>query len=847
ETAYIKVADTAHPTDVYSVSTVPFSIRPVIAVTVPALDQNIEVGTSNNTVTWNINSTKVTKVDLYYSTNGQAGPFDQLISSGVLTTQGSNSYTTWGPVADTISGDVVIKVRDKSSDVVNDNVFGLSPSFDIIGKITVSEPHLNENVPSGSSKTISWTKQGTLGNVEIYYFHDSLYEYINTVDSNLFSSYAWNPVPAQIQNNSIVKVIQFTSKGTADEVLGLSPAFNIIGQFTMTEPGTLNSGAAYTIAWNNYGLQVEVPNAKLEFFDGTAWHNIDYKTNPGTDTGIVSNSGSYGWTVPTDVRSVACKFRVSDPNNATAADETNTFEIRPIVSVTAPVGTAKWVIGTQTGNDIVWSITGPVPTVKIEYSKDNGSNYTYVISPSVLGNSSPFTWNIPTDQDIITDHTAGLEQKARIRVMDTSLSAVYGLSSLFMVKGSITVTNPNTSSPALKVGLAQNIEWTTTATGAANMGNVKIQFSKTGSAPWTDIATVAFNTSPYTLWSPPIDSITDNVKAAKIRIEQVINNEVLDDSDGFEIEGVITLNEPIQSGLFWTVGSTDKVIGWTPTGTFSPIKLEYSKDNFGTNINLIASGVANSAHNTPKTFTWTTGIPNDLSDNIKIRVSYENDPDMKAVSPNPIKFVGSLDVTSPESAGIVWNVGDTNKQISWDSNGTITNVDIYYKTSAGGSDNTIVLNDGGHVNGGNSYTWTIAVPDEKTETAYIKVADAAHPSDIYSVTTVPFSIRPVITVSVPALDQNIEVGTSNNTVTWNINSTKVTKVDLYYSTNGQAGPFNQLISTGVLTTQGVNTFTTWGAVADTISGDVVIKARDKSNDVVNDNVYGLSSSFDIIG
>jgi len=552
ETCYIKVADTAHPTDVSSVTTVPFSIRPVVTVTVPALDQNIEVGTSNNTVTWNINSTKVTKVDLYYSVNGQAGPFDQLISSGVNTSQGSNSFTTWGAVADTISGDVVIKVRDKSSDVVNDNVYGLSPSFDIIGKITVSEPHLDENVASGSAKTISWTRQGTLGNVKIYYKHDGAFEYIDTVDSNTYSSYNWNPVPAQIENALQVKVIQASSEATADEVLGLSPVFNIIGQFTMTEPpATLNSGAAYTVLWNNFGLQGEIPNAKLEFFDGTAWHNIDYKT---TDTGIVSNSGSYSWTVPTDVRSVACQFRVSDPNNGTAADATNTFEIRPVIGVSAPVSTAKWLIGTQTGNNIVWTITGPVPTVKIEYSKDNGSNYTYVISSSIGGGTSPFEWNIPVDQDIITDHTAGLEQKARIRVMDTSLSTVYGLSSLFMVKGSVTVTNPNNSSPALKVLTAQDIEWTTPCTGACTMGNVKVQFSKTGGAPWTDIATVGFDATPYTFWSPPIDAITNNAKDAKIRIEQVVNPEVFDDSDGFEIEGVIRIDSPDIDAPTWFVG-----------------------------------------------------------------------------------------------------------------------------------------------------------------------------------------------------------------------------------------------------------------------------------------------------
>jgi len=845
EDCYVRVSDIAHPNEVFKASTVPFSIRPVITISAPTLGQNIEVGSLNNTVIWNINSSKVTKVDIYYSKSGLAGPFDKLISSSVNTTQGSNTFTTWGPVGDDISGDVVIKVRDKSNDIVNDFVYGLSPSFDIIGKLVVNEPHLNEDLASGSAKTISWTKNGTLGNVKIYYFHDGAYEYLDTVDSNSYSSWNWASVPAQIENNSTIKVVDADTEGTEDEVKGISANFNIIGHFSLTDPpATLSSGAAYTILWNNYGLLAEVPNAKLEFYDGDNWHNIDYKT---TNTGIVTNSGSYSWTVPNDVRAPDCKFRISDSNNANAGDDTQIFEIRPVIDVTAPAATAKWLIGTQAGNNIAWSIIGPVPTVKIEYSKNNGSNYTWTITSSVAGNASPFEWNIPANQDIITTHTPGSEQKARIKVSDTSLGAIYDESNLFMVKGSITVNSPSNSSPALKVSEISNIEWTTPCAGASDMGDVKIQFRKSDTEAWSDIVTVAFNSSPYTSWAPAIDGITNNAKTAKIRITDADNAEVFDDSDGFEVEGKIVLNSPIESNLMWQVGSDNHEIIWTPTGTFSPIKIEYSKDNFASDLHTIGT-VANSAHNTPRTWAW-DDIPDDISDTVKIRVSHENDPDVKAQTSNPIKIVGSLEVTGPETAGIVWYVGETNKVISWDATGNITNVNIDYKTAAAGSysGKNIVTDDGGHIAGSNSYTWTTPVPDEKSEDCYIRVSDVAHPNDVFNVSTVPFSIRPVIAVSAPTLGQNIEVGSTNNTVTWNINSSKVNKVDVYYSKNGLAGPFDKLISSGVNTTQGNNTFTAWGPVGDEISGDVVIKVRDKSNDVVNDFVYGLSASLDIIG
>ncbi|MBI5265693.1 MAG: hypothetical protein HY851_00525 [candidate division Zixibacteria bacterium] len=485
----------------------------------------------------------------------------------------------------------------------------------------------------------------------------------------------------------------------------------------MTEPpATVNSGAAYTVQWNNYGLQGEIPNAKLEFYDGTVWNNIDYKT---TNTWIVSNSGSYGWTVPVDVRSVACKFRVSDPNNATATDDTNPFEIRPLISVSAPAGTAKWVIGTQTGNNIVWSITGPVPTVKIEYSKDNGSNYTYVISPSVAGNSSPFEWNIPADKDLVTDHTVGLEQRARVRVMDTSLSSVYGLSSgLFMVKGSITVTNPNASSPALKVGVAQNIEWTTPCTGACTMGNVKVQFSRTGGAPWTDVATVGFDSSPYTLWTPPIDSITNNAKEAKMRVEQVINGEVVDDSDAFEIEGIIRLDSPDIDAPTWFVGDP-RQIKWTPTGTFGYVKIEYSSNGFTNESATVveAPTYANSANNVQAAYDWT--VPNLIGSNFKVRISDVNDANVVDVSSSPFVIKGKVVVSEP-NGGETWYVNDTNRKIKWQATGPIPTVRIEYSKNNGGLWTEIVP-DAAAGAGAGEYPWP-SVADAISDHCLVRVS-----------------------------------------------------------------------------------------------------------------------------
>ncbi|MEW6027840.1 MAG: hypothetical protein AB1599_11185, partial [Planctomycetota bacterium] len=73
ENCLVRVSDTAHSTNVYSISAYPFAIRPVITVTQPVLDQNLVVGSNSNTIAWSLNgSTKVSYVKLYYSRDGGA-------------------------------------------------------------------------------------------------------------------------------------------------------------------------------------------------------------------------------------------------------------------------------------------------------------------------------------------------------------------------------------------------------------------------------------------------------------------------------------------------------------------------------------------------------------------------------------------------------------------------------------------------------------------------------------------------------------------------------------------------------------------------------------------------------
>ncbi|MBI4972229.1 MAG: hypothetical protein HZC16_00230, partial [Candidatus Omnitrophica bacterium] len=583
----------------------------------------------------------------------------------------------------------------------------------------------------------------------------------------------------------------------------------------------MTAGAGYTIKWTKNGTNI--PQVKLEF----STDGINY--NP---IGTVNNTGEANWTVPVTTNSTTCKLRISDPNNeeATRAVSAN-FEIRALIDVTAPLSSAKWVIGTS-ANNVSWTVTGIVQNVKIDYSKDGGSDgYAYNIVPSRAYDQSPYPWTLPTDQDILSAN------QAKIKVSDASYSVVYDTSANFMIKSGISVSAPATSTIA-RIGDAFTISWNTL--GTANMGNVNIYFSKTGGPAWgTAVATVLYSASPYVGFSLPLDSITNNLKAAKVKIEDADNAEVFDESDAFEIEGKIVLDAPIESGLKWTVNSTQQ-IKWTPQGTYSPVRVEYSKNGFSDELEtVLIQDVSNASHNTQRVFDWT--VPDAVGNNIKVRVSHKDDSNVAAVCPSAITVLGGITNIVP-NGGQIWYKSDPNKEISWYANGTITNVKIEYRTTPSGSfNNTIVADDAAHTAGSNSYIWT-AVADENSETCFIRVSDADvnRYNDVYGVSAASFSIRPKLNVTLPVQDANILVGSNNNTVSWALNgSTKVQYVKLYYSKNN--GPFTNVINDSGTVDATLNY--TWNGIPDDISDNIKVRVVDS----VNTNVYADSPSFDIIG
>ena len=915
ETCYIRVSD-ANNAEVEAVSDA-FSIRPKITVSAPVVGTDFTVGSDNaNAVQWSINgSTKVSTVNVVYSTAGAGGPFDKTIASGVTAGDGQ---CNWDDVGDYIGNNVVVRVVDTG----NSNVWGNSGVLGIKGSITLSQPVGSEDWKVGeTTHNIVWGKTGTIGTVKIYADYGSGYEAVpvGTADAEAVSLWNWTPIPDHVSNTVKVKI---TDGDNEAKTFIESNVFHIVGGFTISQPGTLYATDPYTISWtasasgiskvkidfyngtswspvatdvNNDGTNggsyawtvpantdstacklrvtsttpdqpasasetaaftvkvgkftVSQPNTlitgdaytvswtseaagvskvKIEFYNGSGWSDI--ATNQ-DNSGVAG--GSYGWTVPGTTNSAACKLRVTatTPAQAGSASETNAFWVHgkiEFTGVTTPSPTVgeMWTVGQS--EDINFKITGKIDNVDILYSKTGGEPYSYPVTSglAVSSGENSHSWSIPTNQDILT------KTQARIKIQDSLQTTVVAQSPLFGIKGTISVTAPVASDIFTYGGAPTNITWTY----AGLIQNVKMSYSTNGlTYDFTINSGNAVAVTPSSFaWSIP-DKILGDV--VSVKVEDADNDQCYGVSGTFEIVGQLTLVAPV-GGEKWSVGSTQNIL-WTPTGTFTTVRIEASADDFTSHMLDITRPAG--ATGVQQSYGWV--IPSTLSNTMKVRVS---DPDhhpetVKDVSDATFKILGSLDVTAPE-AGQAWYKGETNKVISWDAFGTVTNVKIEYKTSGGGAYTTIVANDGSHTAGPNTYTWSAGVADENSETCYIRVSDATNYDDVYSVSAAPFSIRPVISVTHPLVGSNIAVAASYaNAVKWSLNgSTKVSNVDIVYSTNGTAGPFDKTIATSVEAALGQKD---WNIVSDTISGNVVVKVMDSTNNAA----FGYSPVFNIVG
>ncbi|MFH0985437.1 MAG: hypothetical protein V1882_07850 [Candidatus Omnitrophota bacterium] len=902
EIVKIKIFFDEYPNDTNaSMESATFAIRPQITLD-PSINTDLRIiaFSNNNPIAFTYTGTYLTTVNVLYDLNN-ANTFAGTIHAGLSVSNNAGS-TEWDDVPD-VNGFVKIRVIDTA----NPNVKVDSGNFKIIGGLTLTKPVSPMTwMAKSTTNDIEWSFNGTIANVKIYYDLneglgvDGIAGSGDEWDTNTplttvaqtgptgVMTYRWSPMPGKVTNKGVIKITDANNEtdvysvgGTQQKTLPLAAAqlFKIGAPFDITDPEnghTAYSEEEYTILWNNY-LVTGVTKVALYYTNNSGdpsptWNLI---------TDNAQNTGTYVWNpVPRALADLnnTNQIRITqfDPLNeaGTAIESEGDFAILGALTVTNPsVGNESW--GVNVPQRIKFTKKGDLQAADVWYSYDGAANHYVKITGTPVNiadgcepgckDGADYFYDWPLNP-ATTALTSGFTGRVKVKaVTPNTQTAVEGISSVFEVKGTVTLIAPtghevDPGTLAMEVGDVYTIRWQ--KFGAVD--NVEIHFSTNGGLSYPDgdyptgnrIYSGPSNINPqgadYTFpWDVP-DRIGNDVM---IRIRHRENTNVKNDPGlvkAFRIKGKLALTQPENAGISWAVGSTPK-IQWTSTGTFTPVELHYSRNGtFGAGDVFVVKPDTIVTNCTPQVGQITCNgeanfeIEDQISAAAKVRIrGTGTQADVQYVSTNPFKIVGALDITAPES-GQIWYVGETNKNITWDASGTITNVNIGYKTSFAGACNytNIVSGDAGHASGSNTYVWP-NIADERTETAYICIQDVAFP-EIVNVSAAPFKIRPQITVTTPVSGTRVKVGSDNpDLIKFSVTGTKTQLVDIVYSENNGTDGYPHTIASDVVVTEGI-AGVDWNDVADTITPTAKIKVVDKAS--TGEVVFGLSpDTFKIVG
>lgn len=410
-----------------------------------------------------------------------------------------------------------------------------------------------------------------------------------------------------------------------------------------------------------------------------------------------------------------------------------------------PDGGEHWIIASM--HNIIWSMTNVVDNIKIEYSTNNGSNWSDVATVPVT--NLYYSWTIPN-----TPSTSTL-----VRISDEHHPGVNDVSpAVFTIAPSnVTLTAPN-GGEALQANETTNITWT-----SQSVAEVRIEFTSNGGSSWTTIVSDVNAGNGIYAWTVP--DLASNQCLVKITDEE--DTDHTDQSDSYFSIKDIDFTAPSDAESI--SANENYTIEWTHNSV-DMVDIAYSIDH-GSNWLEIAFGLNAGAGQ----YVW--AVP-DISADIMMKIyDADNTNIIDQISVN-ISNESGITLSAPDG-GESWPSGAV-RNITWTSE-NVDYVDLEYTIDNGQTWHVITT---GVVAALGFHAWTL--PNDISDQCKVMIYDNSNElvvdlsDDVFEIFD---GSLPILEVDSPNGGEEYQSGSSKS-ITWDSYLVSTISIDLT-TDNGQ--------------------------------------------------------------
>lgn len=622
-------------------------LKPFIKILKPASAETFNSCNATK-ITW-LQKGVLNKSKLDYSING--GNSWVNIDS-VIVSKDSNEYN-WA-VPNNASTNARIRIRNAENSKVADSTAAFTITADASRSLTITSPNGGESFPPSSWQTVTWTSNGTVGNVTLQYSLNGGLKWELMVGEQLYyakdipntGTFKWL-VPDGLSPNSklLIRIYEESKPCISDYSnaffsINNKPSIAIQNPLTNEEVYSTNE---YDIWWRGSNLPTDRANVQYSINNGTTWIMLDSNSYMS-----FSSLGHFKWIVPSSYTTQGV-IRVSATADPSIYSEVHFKIVAPYISITSPAG-GNTVTGGCYADTIKWVQHGTSYYSSLDYSIDEGKTWiSFGFAVNSLPGSNHYVWYKP-NSDITT---------YRIRVRDAYNAAIKDSSktNIIIVKDTATVyvefKYPN-GGESFSLGSIQHIQWTQKK---SYMGGAKLYYTTDGGLNWVIANDPAGNifTGIDTSFNWQIPA---TIPASSNCLLRIFDNEcvvdytnryfTISDAPAINITNPAT-NDSLFTGriypLKWT---THKTPGDT-------VLIDYSLDN-GANWTVSSSGYFDTAYS----YNWTA--PSQVTAQGILRIRVKADPSIS----NTINFKtakASIKLLAPyvtefnacENTGITWS------------------------------------------------------------------------------------------------------------------------------------------------------------------------------------------------